>query len=329
MPLSENEIRAVLEGTTFGRPQSVGVMDVLPIVEDEDLQDDGFAPPNFEAGTSEYGRVDVRNLDPERPTIIPTGTGFVTKEYAQDHALPSGKLMKPGERYSCLNAMCIQESQGGLIRHSDKTPMVILPMELRYGLIKTRKEREYSRMWPSIRAFLQHLGLGRRSGNLVDFMNHFKTELEQFVAEFELVPNQVGAVIFINNHLVGIERAPNAEYWAKVWDPLVRICYGSAALLAAQKQVEFSRFRALPMPEDIGDLTALKVHLDTQREVVEEQVKLVGGELKSKQLRSGDAPDSVLEDMTLTTVLVGGGDLVGQIVSKGSRVPYASLASPK
>ena len=57
----------ILRGTESGRAQSVGHMQVVPLL-GEDVG--GFAPPRVEISTTSYGTVVLRNRD-ARPTIIP------------------------------------------------------------------------------------------------------------------------------------------------------------------------------------------------------------------------------------------------------------------
>ena len=127
-------IEDILSGTTTGRMQSVGQMQVIPIFGEDD---DTFAPPEVEVNTTDYGTVNLRN-DSDRPTIVPPGAGWVVKQAAQDHAIGSGALMKAGERKTINTAMCIQSSQGGYIR-GDKHPMLILPVALRAPALAKRK----------------------------------------------------------------------------------------------------------------------------------------------------------------------------------------------
>ena len=41
-------------------------------------------------------------------------------------------------------------------------------------------------------------------------------ELDEFVAEFECVPRQIGAIILVDDQVVGVERAPSHAYWQSV-----------------------------------------------------------------------------------------------------------------
>lgn len=125
-------------------------------------------------------------------------------------------------------AVCIQETEPGLIREGSFR-MMVLPYPLREPALEVRHEDNYSRIWPAISALNREAGL-EEEGNLVHFLTRFQRELDQFVAEFECVPEQVGAIILIAGHVVGIERGPSRAYFASIWDALIRECYGSQAV---------------------------------------------------------------------------------------------------
>ena len=63
-------VEDILARRSIGRMQSVGPMQVIPILGEDDHT---FAPPEVEAGTSNYGQVFVRNRQ-GRDTIIPPGS---------------------------------------------------------------------------------------------------------------------------------------------------------------------------------------------------------------------------------------------------------------
>ncbi|NJL13223.1 MAG: hypothetical protein HC913_09640 [Microscillaceae bacterium] len=129
--------------------------------------------------------------------------------------------------------MCIQQSQPGFIK-SGKYTFIILPFSLREAALSAREEKNYAKLWEPIALFNAGLGLPKQ-GHLEYFYRQFEKELNQFVAEFECVPHQVGAIVLINGQVVGIERTPSPTYWHSVWEPLIRACYGALAIEFAQK----------------------------------------------------------------------------------------------
>ncbi len=107
MSLTVDEI---LRGTGPGLTQSAGTMSMIPLLGEDD---DTFAPPEVEVGTTGYGSVHLRNHS-DRPMLVPPGAGWVVAQKAQDHAIGGGALLRPGEGRAIDTAMCIQQSQGGV-----------------------------------------------------------------------------------------------------------------------------------------------------------------------------------------------------------------------
>lgn len=317
----------ILAGCSAGRLQSVGQMGVIPIVDDGDGQDETFAPPGFEAGTRGYGTVSVRNTA-DRATILPTGAAFVTPEAAQDHAVSSAALVKAKEHREIPNSYCVQQTQGGLIPQRERE-FTILPARLRpYAL--AHRGGSYDSMWPHIRELRQSFG-DAGPGNLVEFLKRWETELDQFVAQFELVPRQVGAIVLVGDRVVGVERAPNVGFWERVWTPLIRVCYGSLALEAARSNRAVPATRApLVSKERPRSLLDIRSALSGARLAAEQFVAMTTSALGLKALGSKPEREQIGDARLLTvgTEAPGGrAELAGQVVSKGDKLIYASLCA--
>ena len=114
----------------IGRKQQAGVMSVYPLLADDvatplaDFEDVKFI------GTSDYGTMVFENKS-ELPFIIPTGYSVITKQLAQDHALPFASLLAPNTVRSIDEACCIQQTQGGYIDGSKVKEFSILPLYIR------------------------------------------------------------------------------------------------------------------------------------------------------------------------------------------------------
>lgn len=314
MPLT---IEQILRGTRTGARQSVGQMEVIPLIGEDDSS---FAPPDFSASTRTYGAVHLRN-NADGPSIVPPGAGWCVREAAQDHAVCGGALMAPKSSRTIDRACCIQESQGGLIPEQQGS-MIILPATLRAPALASRRETEYSRLWSLIRSFKQTLGM-TGSGNLVDFLKAFKKQLDEFVAEFELVPHQVGAIVLVGGKVVGVERAPSVPFWEKLWEPLVRVCYGSLSLQVARgNPLPPATRHALAVQEKT--LEGLQEALREAAERDQETTRSLVGETEALQLQEGGRPDEKMGDFSLWTV--ASKLLSGQVVGTGpGDVRYASL----
>ena len=205
----------VLHGCTPGRIQSVGYMQVIPLV--SDLSDNRFVSPveaEADVFTTSYGTLGFRNPS-DCLLIVPCHAGYVVKQAAQDHAMAhAGVVRATGER-SFNTAMCIQQSQGGFIQRGSYR-MLILPYALREAALAVRKEKSYNKLWDAISVFNREMGV-QAAGHLEFFLKHFRKELDEFVAEFECVPSQIGAIILVDDQVVGVERAPSHAYWQSVW----------------------------------------------------------------------------------------------------------------
>lgn len=323
-------VEEILKGTRFGRTQSVGHMEVIPILDDGGA-DDTFAPPDFGVSNHNYGEVDVTNESQDRPTILPTGTGWVTQQRAQDHAVPSAKLIKPGESKHINTAMCIEETQGGYIQGAKD--FLVLPASLRAKALSTRNDVGYSRLWDAIGTFNNDLGVSRGGGHLVRFLKEYETQLDEFVAEFELVPDQLGAVILIGGKVVGVERAPNVPFWERLWVPLVRVCYGSLAIKAGRMLGDTPSATRTMLNVKEKSLAGIRLALRDATAKAEGLIEAAFNEVRSTPLLYAGAAEGKLDGAELFTV--ANTRLAGQIVlhsgeslkHSGESLKYVSLCA--
>ncbi|APR81811.1 Hypothetical protein A7982_07160 [Minicystis rosea] len=314
MSLTVDEI---LRGTGPGLAQSAGPMQMIPLLGEDD---DTFAPPEIEVGTTGYGSVHLRNHS-DRPTLVPPGAGWVVAQKAQDHAIGGGALLRPGESRAIDTAMCIQQSQGGLISAA-KHALLILPAALRAKALSVRHVQDFRKLWESIQELNRGFGIEQYGGHLEYFLRTFQKQLDEFVAEFEIVPRQVGAVILVGGEIVGIERAPSAAYWKAVWNPLVRVCYGSLAVSAARENKAPPSTRA-PLRVHVGTLAGLRAALDrAQREEQDAIAARLHAE-RLTQLSAASDADETMGDIALTTV--ASLRFAGQLATVRGAVRYASL----
>lgn len=307
-------VEKILRGTGLGPMQSVGQMQVIPLTGDDDAT---YAPPELEVGTHGYGSVLLRNTH-DKPTIVPYGAGWVVKQAAQDHAIASSAFVEPGAERIVGNAMCIQQTQPGLIKRA-KHALTILPARLRAKALAIRNVDQYSKLWEHITAFNKDLGI-ETAANLVTFLTQFQKQLDEFVAEFELIPRQLGAIVLVSGEVVGIERAPSAAYFAATWEPLVRVCYGSLAV--ASKRSDPPRTR-LPFLALAKGLDALRAALEDLRVREDQLTREIVDFACSLRMKRADKADDTLGDAQLWTV--AGSTLGGQVVTRGDAVSYASL----
>jgi hypothetical protein len=253
---------------------------------------------------------------------VPAGAAYMVAQQAQNHALPSAECVQKQATRTFDTAVCVQQSQGGFISEGQHE-LMMLPAALRRAAHPARRQTDFRRLWPAIGEFNAAVGLANAGGHLEQFFERFRAELDHFVAEFEPVPRQVGAVVLVNGTVAGVERSPSADYFRAVWKPLIRECYGSMALVDARKGTA-----AVPRTRVVlrraTSLDDLEVALAEAEAEERRRVGVLLGGVLAAEL-------SVTTDETGQPAIEGlGGDgqpFVGQCVRDGARVLYCSLVA--
>jgi len=333
--MSTVRISDVLRGCEVGQIQTVGFMQVIPLVSDVTF-DHYVAPIARQVGNPGYANLTFDNsANAEADMIVPAQMAVLTKQRAQDHSMTTAGWVAKKKNATFNSAVCIQQSQPGNIQASDDNRLIILPVTLRESALKTRGGTELGRLWPAIGEFLNETGVRSTASNLIAFLDQYETQLDQFVAEFEPVTNQIGAIVLIGGKVVGVERAPNTKYWLQVWSMLIRECYGSMAILESRKaggvppvpktRVELRQTKGRSFSEKIADL---KDALRTAKNLEYQRVKnLVDSVCES------DLPVKTSGTSTGGKKVEDVGDVnarfVGQLFRENESVVYASLISTK
>merc|ERR1712072_202318 len=104
----------------------------------------------------------------------------------------------------------------------------VLPLPLREAALNQRKTEGYSKLWDKISDLNQKFGY-RHCGHVEKIIGDNRSYLTQFISRFEVLPNQTGAMFFLDDQLVGLEIAPNVKYFRELWLALLGFSYGSAA----------------------------------------------------------------------------------------------------
>lgn len=327
-------ISEVLKGLTPGKMQSVGYMQIIPLICPPDMVDNRFGSfTELMTSTRGYGTLVIENKT-DKHTIFPMGAGIVVNQAAQNHAVGGIKLMPPKTGTAVETAACIQESQGGYIDRGQHFT-TILPYSVRQNALQLRSVVSYSKLWPAISAFNRDLKVTDRSGRVLNvghleyYLDQFKNDLDEFIGHFEIVENQVGAIILLNGQVAGIERAPNYEYWRELWRPLIRECYGSQSLMFAKKKKKPSPpLGRMPInAHKVTDLDSLEAELQTADSFEEDEVKkLIRSFIKKsfKMTREENEPNG-----TLCVDHLSGSQFTGQVVRDDDRIVYASLIPDK
>jgi hypothetical protein len=319
-------IAEVLRGTKPGRIQSVGYMQILPLL--SDLIDDRFTTPdNVETATLDYGIVLAKN-NSDNMTILPFGTAIIIDKRAQNHALPKSTLIKGKSQVKIDTAACIQDSQSGTIPMG-KHPLSIIPWALKEAALLTRNinrgdnSRSYEKLWGVIKEFNTKLGL-QVCGHLELYLERFKDVLDDFIAQFEITRNQIGAIILLNGCVVAIERTPNYKYWKSIWKPLIRECYGSLALQFVRDMGPNPPLPQTQVPLKSQKVTSIQDISKALNETRIKEEKIIKSIIR-KFVKDKFNIEQEEKDGSITVENLTHKQFIGQIVRDDDAIVYASL----
>jgi hypothetical protein len=300
--------------------QSAGCMQIIPLL--SDIEEHSIIPPDeLLVSTIGYGKIQFNNSG-DGLTIVPAHAAYIVKQSAQDHAMAHAGLIGAVKNRVFDTAMCVQQTQPGFIK-TDKYRMLILPFSLREQAYKVRHVKQYQKLWKPISEFNKRLGVNA-GGHLEYFLNQYQKQLDEFVAEFEPLEKQVGAIILINGEVMGIERAPNYKYWLSVWPALIRECYGSLAVEFVKKNPDFVPRAQFNSEFNEGGLDEIREAMKKARDREEEFVKMtIRNILEDEFVRQSE---ETLDKYRLDSI--ENSRFCGQIVCQSSsedRIVYASL----
>jgi len=255
------KFKSLLKEMRFGLPQVAGNMVVIPIVSDTqnvEISEDMLF--NISSDSS-YESLTLSN-DDTKPVIVPQGASYINKQTAQDRAVLSAEVIEVNKS-KVVNVSCIQSSQGGHMSTGTKE-FRFIPATLRIKAIEKDEHSshsEYSLLWKDIEEYKKLVGLDGRA-HMSDFYEKFEKSLEEFIAPFERIEKQIGAVVFINNKIAGVEIYPNYKSWNNVWKKLIRDTYGSEAI-AFIKNKRAVALRPKINIDNVTDFDSLEVEAKT------------------------------------------------------------------
>jgi hypothetical protein len=251
--VSAQSFSGLLDELAMGRPQSWGLLDMVPLLPTEQRKsNDQFVPPLQQlhlVRVHSYGTLELENTAHEGVLIAPMHVGFF-QPGAQNHATSRILLLDANEHLVVDDCFCIQQSQGGYLAEAQQR-FIVLPLGLRRVALERRGEKAFARLWEDIDAFNRRYGIAR-GGHLERFLRPNFHRLVPLRHAFEVLPQQVGAAYFVAGRLVGVEITPNAAYWSDVGPILTMYCYGAAAL-----QGERHQFQSTHTPLDLDGLANL------------------------------------------------------------------------
>lgn len=316
------QLKEILRGCTPGKIQSVGIMDIIPLLSD-DSNDKYVCPVNEEIdmASPNYGTLNFYN-NTDKVLIVPMHTSYVVPEKrCQDHAMAHTGVVNKRSYGHFDSAMCVESDQGGHFKR-DHYKMSILPFSLREMAFKMKNTKAYNKLWNHISKFNSDMNVRKTGAHLEYFLTSFKQELDQFVAQFELVNKQVGAIILIDGSVVGVEKAPSYEFWSQIFKPLIRDCYGSLAMATykSKQKIKASKYK-IAMKGNATNLGELQQELITANKETEDNIKELVRELAEQKF-------TVQKDEEINKIKLLSLDqenFSGQIVSEDLKPIYLSL----
>jgi hypothetical protein len=267
------EIREFLRGyrPAIDSVQVAGNMAVVPLVSDQEFTtavgDVGEVSLKKDIN---YGTLCFENQG-GRVGIVLQGATIITQQSAQDRTVPRAVILK-GKEVANVNAFCVQSSQGGYIKANqltdefgDESPFMIMPPTLRANaLVQSAglgRGSDYSRLWNSLENYSGTFAGVRSSSALKDIYAKYKDQLDEFVAQFEPIPNQLGAIVLIDGAVVAVDIMPTYHSWKRMWRGLIRDSYGVEAVRTADdsKGVVFNYNLNI---DNITDLDSLETEME-------------------------------------------------------------------
>jgi len=312
LPLPELD----LTGYGFGQPQSSGAMTMLPLFSSD--SHDQFVPPLSGLKLSKvegYGNVELYNPSDSGIAIVPLHIGYI-QDQAQNHALCRTAFISAGQKLMFRDACCVQESQGGYLEGREQW-FFILPLPLRENALALRGTEGYSKLWSDISILNNQFGYQDR-GHLEQIIGGQRSYLTQYQNRFELLPRQTGALFFDREKLIGVEIAPNPDYFKELWMGLLCFCYGVEAMY---QERHLSVENSAQTKFSAASLDQLKVQLQERRK---EKLK----DIAEMLIYTSDENFQMEEEerfLSLRLYTITGERFVGQIVKDGERLVYASV----
>jgi len=234
-------IKDLLKGYNINHAgiQNVGIMTVVPLVSNQEYTPiTSFINIRLDQDL-EYNKLQFKN-DSDDIGILLQGYTIISDQKAQDRTVPYPRLIK-GRSKVIVPANCVEPHQGGSLQTSKINPenFKILPPSLRALAMQKSSfsSGETGALWESLSTWSKDLDL--RNNGLVSFYEKFVQQLDEFVASFEPVEKQLGAITILNDEVIAIDIAPKYASWLQIFRPLIRDSYGAEACrLIQNKQIK-------------------------------------------------------------------------------------------
>lgn len=204
-----------------GMPARCGPLEMIPLL-GSSFKQNPFACLTRDIEISSpplLGNLSITNRS-ELPMIIPMHLGVLSTDKA-DHFLSESAVIMPGERLDVSDAFTIPEHLS-YVGRPGKSGLTWLPHMVKNPAFLQKHKKDYSRLWPNFEKAVELAGM--KGG----------ADSEKFTSTRErlkLSPGQTGAVFMIYGNIVGIELAPDPEFWEDIHPLLVTRGYGPLCLM--------------------------------------------------------------------------------------------------
>ena len=127
----------------------------------------------------------------------------------------------------------------------------------------------------------------------------------------------------VNGKLVGVEMAPTVDFWAAIWSPLIRVCYGSFAV----RHADDAQLNREPLQIEEPTLDGIQAALDVSQRARAERTDRLIEQVRSDQFSLGTVDGKMAGYRLITVGSPGAVPLAGQLVlSEAARTaPYLSV----
>jgi hypothetical protein len=245
-------LRELLAGFEPRPPQSVDNMTVIPLICTEtEFRGIGGAENVALAKDTDYNSLHLEPIE-QKLTIVPNGFTYLTKESAQDRTVPRTQVLTTTSE---VQAYCVQSRQHGNMqaKNADQREVRLLPLAIKHHAFSIAPtSRQCGGLWGKLGAYNDRLGV--QGDYLVSLFTQYQAQLEAFVAHFEPLPAQRGAIVLINGRVAGIDIFPSHAAYLGIWEKLIRDSYGTEAIYA-KSEFRVSQLFPLEEPTKLEDLT--------------------------------------------------------------------------
>ena len=320
------QIQTILKGYTVDRAniQSVGNMTILPIVSDTEFTNVADVNEITLKKDRTYNELEFKNSS-GKVGIVLQGWAIMDKQPAQDRTVPHATLIN-AKIAKTVPANCIQHVQGGLfnLEKWNQDNFAVLPPSIRAVALKQNvpgRESSVGALWDSLSRWVKDTNCD--ANGLTSFYTKFEDKLGQFVAQFEPVEKQLGAIVIINGQIVSIDIMPKYDSWKKVWRTIIRDSYGAEAIRVAENNgtiVDRPNFE----PKEINTIDDLEKYYDELKSKFYDSIQAKFGQVTQLSV----AYKKLEQINELTMLKLECEDFVGQGVLHGEdHFIYLSLVS--